>query len=65
MIGTNNRMNLATKYSINGQIFNDLIMIEISGDHIRHLFDSIQHSSNYQKVILILLLNEKKYIKNF
>ena len=49
MIGTNNRINLATKHSINGQIFNDLIMIEISGDHIRHLFDSIQHSSNYQK----------------
>lgn len=42
-------MNLATKYSINGQIFNDLIMIEISGDHIRHLFDIIQHSINNQK----------------
>ena len=49
MVGTNNRMNLATKYNINGQICDDLIMIEISGDHIRHLFDSIQHSSNYQK----------------
>ena len=49
MVGTNNRMNLATKYNIDGQICDDLIMIEISGDHIRHLFDSIQHSSNYQK----------------
>lgn len=65
MVGTNNRMNLATKYNINGQICDDLIMIEISGDHIRHLFDSIQHSSNYQKSNPNSSTKQKEVYKEF
>lgn len=65
MVGTNNRMNLATKYNINGQICDDLIMIEISGDHIRHLFDSIQHSSNYQKSNSNASTKQKEVYKEF
>lgn len=49
MVGTNNRMNLSTKYNINGQVCDNVMMIEICVDHLRHLFDSIQHSSNYKK----------------
>lgn len=65
MVGTNNRMNLATKYNINDQICDDLIMIEISGDHIRHLFDSIQHSSNYQKSNPNSSTKQKEVYKEF
>lgn len=65
MVGTNNRMNLTTKYNINGQICDDLIMIEISGDHIRHLFDSIQHSSNYQKSNPNSSTKQKEVYKEF
>ena len=65
MVGTNNRMNLATKYNINGQICDDLIMIEISGDHIRHLFDSIHHSSNYQKSNPNSSTKQKEVYKEF
>ena len=65
MVGTNNRMNLATKHNINGQICDDLIMIEISGDHIRHLFDSIQHSSNYQKSNPNSSTKQKEVYKEF
>ena len=65
MVGTNNRMNLTAKYNINGQICDDLIMIEISGDHIRHLFDSIQHSSNYQKSNPNSSTKQKEVYKEF
>lgn len=65
MVGTNNRMNFATKYNINGQICDDLIMIEISGDHIRHLFDSIQHFSNYQKSNSNSSTKQKEVYKEF
>lgn len=65
MVGTNNRMNLTTKYNINGQICDDLIMIEISGDHIRHLFDSIQHSNNYQKSNPNSSTKQKEVYKEF
>lgn len=65
MVGANNRMNLTTKYNINGQICDDLIMIEISGDHIRHLFDSIQHSSNYQKSNPNSSTKQKEVYKEF
>lgn len=65
MVGTNNRINLTTKYNINGQICDDLIMIEISGDHIRHFFDSIQHSSNYQKSNPNSSTKQKEVYKEF
>lgn len=65
MVGTNNRMNLTAKYNINGQICDDLIMIEISGDHIRHLFDSIQHSNNYQKSNPNSSTKQKEVYKEF
>ena len=58
-------MNLTAKYNINGQICDDLIMIEISGDHIRHLFDSIQHSSNYQKSNPNSSTKQKEVYKEF
>lgn len=48
-ISVNNRFNLGIKYNFSGENCEHLILLERCSDHIRHSFDSIQHTNNYKK----------------